>query len=184
MPVSEQTYERVALEDPDGNWELHCGQLRSKPGMTAAHNRIGRVLGYRLQQQLPLDVYEVSVDAARVRISERENYIPDVVVLPTAAVEAMEREHPTRLEAYREPMPLIVEVWSPSTGAFDVQTKVPDYQRRGDLEIWRLHRDERTLRAWVRQPDGGYVETVYTGGVVRPSALPNVSIDLDELFSL
>jgi hypothetical protein len=34
MPVSEETYERVALED----WRqvgLHCGNLRSKPGMTA-----------------------------------------------------------------------------------------------------------------------------------------------------
>ena len=55
MPVSEQTYERPALEDPEGRWELHCGRLRSKPGMTAAHNRLGRVLGYRLQQQLPLN---------------------------------------------------------------------------------------------------------------------------------
>ena len=69
MPVSEQTYELVALEDPEGKWELHCGQLRSKPGMTAAHNRIGRVLGFRLQLQLPLDAFEVSVDAARVRIA-------------------------------------------------------------------------------------------------------------------
>jgi hypothetical protein len=75
---------------------------------TTAHNRIGRVLGYRLQQQLPLESYEVSVDAARVRISERESEIPDVAVLPTAMVAAMAREHPTRLEAYQEPLPLIV----------------------------------------------------------------------------
>lgn len=184
MPVSEQTYERLALEDPDGKWELHCGQLRSKPGMTTGHNRIGRVLGYRLQQQLPLGSYEVSADAARVRISERDSYIPDVVVLPTATVEAMERDHPTQLEAYRQPLPLIVEVWSPSTGEYDVHTKVPDYQRRGDLEIWRLHHGDRTLTAWVRQPDGTYVDTVYTGSNVRPTALPNVSIDLDELFNL
>ena len=184
MPVTEQTYEQVALEDPDGKWELHCGRLRSKPGMTATHNRIGRVLGYRLQQQLPLDAFEVSVDAARVRISERESYIPDVVVLPTAIVEAMEREHPTRLEAYREPLPLIVGVWSPSTGEYDVATTVPEYQRRGDLEIWQLNHGERVLRTWVRQPDGSYVETVYTGGIVRPAALPNVSVDSDELFSL
>jgi hypothetical protein len=38
MPVSEQTYERVALEDPGGAWELACGQLRSKPAMTIEHN--------------------------------------------------------------------------------------------------------------------------------------------------
>jgi Uma2 family endonuclease len=88
------------------------------------------------------------------------------------------------VETYREPLPLVVEVWSPSTGEYDVHTKAPDYQRRGDLEIWRLHQAERTLTAWVRLPDGSYVETVYGGGIVRPAALPNVSIDLDGLFNL
>jgi hypothetical protein len=38
MAVSQQTYERVALEDPDGRWELHGGRLREKPGMTWAPN--------------------------------------------------------------------------------------------------------------------------------------------------
>lgn len=30
MPVSEATYERLALEDVDGQWEYLCGQLRQK----------------------------------------------------------------------------------------------------------------------------------------------------------
>ncbi len=30
MPVSEQTYRVVALEDPEGQWELHRGRLREK----------------------------------------------------------------------------------------------------------------------------------------------------------
>jgi Uma2 family endonuclease len=43
------------------------------------------------------------------------------------------------LELYVEPLPLVVEVWSPSTGQYDVDEKLPEYQRRGDLEIWRFH---------------------------------------------
>jgi Uma2 family endonuclease len=76
-----------------------------------------------------------------------------------------------------------VEIWPRSTGDYDVEEKLPEYQRRGDLEIWRLHPYERTLTAWRRQPDGSYTETIYTGGVVHPVALPGVAIDLDALFA-
>jgi hypothetical protein len=69
MPISEETFERVALEDPDGKWELHCGRLTY-------------------------------------------------------------------------------------------------------------------LIASVREPDGSYTEHVFHGGLIRPRALPNVAIDLDELFDL
>ena len=33
MPVSAETYERVALEDPEGKWEPVCARLRRKPIM-------------------------------------------------------------------------------------------------------------------------------------------------------
>jgi Uma2 family endonuclease len=77
---------------------------------------------------------------------------------------------------------LIVEVWSRSTGDFDVDAKLPEYQRRGDLEIWRIHPYERTLITWRRQADGTYNELLYTAGAVQPMALPDVTIDLDALF--
>jgi Uma2 family endonuclease len=87
------------------------------------------------------------------------------------------------LETYTESLPLVVEIWSPSTGQYDLQTKLHEYQRRGDLEIWRIHPYERTLTAWRRQPDGSYAESTHTNGTVKPVALPNVSIDLDGLFA-
>jgi Uma2 family endonuclease len=80
-------------------------------------------------------------------------------------------------------LPLVVEAWSPSTGEYDVDTKFPIYRDRGDLEIWRLHPYDRTLTRWVRLADGGYREDVFTGGDVRPVALPDVVIDLDALFA-
>ena len=184
MPVTEETYERVALEDPDGKWELHCGRLRSKPAMTTQHNRVGRVLGYQLQRRLPLDAFEVSVDHARVHVSPSRDYIPDVAVIPTSVVERMEREQPTGLESYADQLPLIVEVWSPSNGENDRTEKLAGYRKRGDTEIWLLHRPDRTLRSWIRRPDGGYAEQIHHGGNVEPVALPGVHIDLDELFRL
>ena len=184
MPISETTFERVALEDPDGKWELHCGRLRSKLGMTAKHNSIGDRLAFRLQLQLAVDAYRVTGDRAYVRVSETRTYIPDVAVIPMSLVERMEREQPSHLEVYPDALPLVVEIWSPSTGDEDLTEKVPGYQQRGDAEIWLLHHQQRTLRAFVREPDGSYTEHVHHGGIVRPRALPDVAIDLDELFDL
>ncbi len=86
------------------------------------------------------------------------------------------------LEVYSNALPLVVEIWSPSTSSYDIDEKLAGYQRRGDHEIWRLHPYERTLTGWRRQPDGTYAETVYEGGTVEPVGLPRVSIDLDGLF--
>jgi Uma2 family endonuclease len=181
--MREDRYERIALADPEGKWELDCGRLRSKPPMTTAHNQIARVLGFRLQSQLPWDEYVVSVDTGRVRRPTGRYYVPDVAVIPAELVRRALRERPTALEAYGEPLPLVVEVWSPRTGEYDVETKLEQYQQRGDREIWRVHPIERTLTAWRRQPNESYTETVVRGGIIEPVALSGVRIDLDALFT-
>jgi Uma2 family endonuclease len=180
MPVSEQTYTQVALEDVEGSWELVCGQLRRKPAMTQEHNSIARRLGYALQRQLPIDDFEVAVNTGRVRIPGGSHFVPDVMVIPSAASAGL-RGRPA-IEAYDDPLPLVVEVWSPSTGEYDVDTKLPEYRRRGDLEIWRIHPYERTLTAWTRAAGGSYTERTVTGGEVRPVALPGVVVLLESLF--
>ncbi len=88
------------------------------------------------------------------------------------------------VETYDEPLPLVVEVWSPSTGDYDVETKLQDYQVRGDAETWRLDTCDRSLTAWVRQEDGSYATVRHTGGLVRPAALPAVEVDLALVFRL
>jgi len=180
MPVSEKTYLRVALEDP-GQWELHGGQLRRKPGMTAEHNDVALELGYRLRHQLNRQDYRVRVSMGHVRRSSESYYIPDVFVIPSELFQQA-RGRPNTLETYSAPLPLVIEVWSPSTGDYDVDSKLPEYQARGDLEIWRVHPFERTLKAWRRQPNGSYSAFEYAGGVVQPASLPGIAIDLDMLF--
>ena len=178
--MSERTYLQLALEEP-GRWELHCGSLRRKPSMTAQHNEVASELYYRLRQQIDRTRFTVRLNMGQVRRTSENYFIPDVFVVATELVRA---QRPLRnvLKAYEAPLPLVVEVWSPSTGDYDVDSKLPEYQRRGDLEIWRLHPFDRTLIAWWRQPDGTYAESHYAGGIVRLSALPDVTIDLDTLF--
>lgn len=180
MPTSEKTYLQVALDEPGANWELHCGELRRKPSMTMEHNDIAEHLAYLLHSQLDRSQFRVRTNAGRTRVATGSYYIPDVFVVPTSL--ALRLKGRRVLEAYSEPLPLVVEVWSPSTGDYDVETKLPDYRRRGDAEIWRIHPYERTLTAWRRGPDGEYTETMYTAGMVASESLPGVRIELGDLF--
>lgn len=181
MPVSEQTYQCVALEDSDGQWELDGGRLREKQGMSAAHNDVMAYLGVMLGAQLNRDEHRIRINAGRVRQSPHNYFIPDVCIVPTSLFEQL-RGQPGRLESYSEPLPLVVEIWSPSTGDYDLVRKLPAYQRRGDLEIWFIHPFDRTVRIWRRQANDSYSETIIRNGHLELIALPGVTIDLDRLF--
>lgn len=181
MPVTEERYLQLVLEDPDGKWELIDGCPRKKPAMTWEHNHTARELTFILNLQLGRSQYEVVHDSGRVRRSERNYFVPDICVVPMEMVGRLFTE-PGMVESYSEPLPLVVEVWSRSTGDYDVTEKLDEYKRRGDEEIWLIHPYERTLTAWHRQPDGSYVESHYRGGLVQPIALPNVTIELDRLL--
>ena len=181
MPVSAETYQRVALEDPEGHWELDRGRLREKPGMTFAHNETIHLLTEQLYDQVDLRRFTVRINHGHVRRSDETYYIPDLFVVPRG-LRNQDWSQRHVLETYADPLPLVIEVWSPSTGGYDVDAKLPEYRRRGDLEIWRLHPYDRVLTVWRRQADGDYAVLEFRGGVVEPVALPGVRIDLDVVF--
>jgi Uma2 family endonuclease len=181
--MSEETYQEFALGDPQGQWELSRGQLREKPGMSVDHGVVTDNLLEFLYDQLDRSEYRIRSTHARLRRSADTYYVPDIAVIPTPVVQAL-LEQPGSLDAYPEPLPLVVEIWSPSTGRYDINEKLPDYQARGDLEIWYVHPYERTLTARRRRLDGSYTESVYRGGIVRPESLTGVEIDLDAPFAL
>jgi Uma2 family endonuclease len=182
MPISFETYQRVALEDPEGKWELICGRLREKPPMTTEHEDVARNLAWELSRQLSRREFSVGQGSPNLAAPGGNYRIPDVCVIPRQLIRRRRAEHPATFEVYPDSMPLVAEVWSPSTGNQDIETKLNEYQSRGDLEIWLLHPYERTLTAWRRQADGSYTEERLSGGTARPLALPGVSIELDSLF--
>src|SRR5437870_1296195 len=83
MLVSEAEFLERALEERDAKWELHCGTLRHKPGMTVEHNDVTTRLFARLYQQLNEQDFRVRSNAGHVRRSADRYYIPDVFVVPT-----------------------------------------------------------------------------------------------------
>ena len=182
MSVTEQTFEQLVLNDPERQWELHHGLPREKPKMSIGHNMVIERLVRQLLPQLSPETVSLRFNMGHVRRADEIYYIPDVYVVPVASSRPLP-DLPDRLEIFDAPLPLVVEVWSPSTGTYDVSSKIPEYQLRGDQEIWRLHPYEHTLMAWRRQADGSYAETLHRGGKIEPIALPRVTIDLDALFA-
>src|SRR6266508_1662117 len=159
MVVQELTYEEIALAEPKRRWELHDGRLREKPEMTDSHHVVTNRLARQLFAQLDFDVYDIRIDTTRLRRDEPHYYIPDLAVITVPSSLPLARRS-GRLEVFGVPLPLVVESWSPSTGDYDTEEKLPKYMERGDREIWLIHPFELTLTVWRRQPDGTYAKSV------------------------
>jgi Uma2 family endonuclease len=179
--LSEQAYRDLALSDPDHLWELWDGVPVEKPLMSVMHDDVAFQLGRLLQNQLDRNVFRVNVNGGKTRYTARNYFIPDVAVIPAALVMPLRRD-PGAFNAFAEPLPLVVEIWSRTTGDYDIAAKLPVYRQRGDLEIWFIQPYERTLTTWRKQPAGTYAEEVYGGGIAPVAALPDVAIDLDALL--
>jgi Uma2 family endonuclease len=179
--ITEEEYLRLVVAEPDRQLELYDGEVREKPPVSWEHGDVALELAYLLRQQIDRREFRIAINDWRVRPGPGSIYIPDLIVVPTAYGDEY-KERPGVLAIFRDPLPLVVEIWSRSTGDYDVNAKIPEYRRRGDQEIWRLHPYERTITAWRRQADGSYIETIYRDGAIQPIALPGVSIDLAALF--
>jgi Uma2 family endonuclease len=179
MRTSENEYQEITEVDHVRHWELLDGHLREKPGLTWEAAELVSVLSSLLFNQLDRREYRVRI-IGRVR---RPGTIlrPGVCVVPTPFGEEF-RGRPDVPAIFSEPLPLVVDVWSRSTGDYDVDVKVPIYQRRGDLEIWRIHPYDQTVTVWRRQEDGSYDESVYRDGIIRLAAVPSVTIEVEQLF--
>ncbi|MEX1102855.1 MAG: hypothetical protein WED87_01310, partial [Dehalococcoidia bacterium] len=76
MPVSEATYKQLSLEDDENKWELVCGQLRTKPGMTHSHADVAMQLAFILLRQLDRRAFRVRENNSRTRVEQGTYFIP------------------------------------------------------------------------------------------------------------
>ena len=180
--ITDPEFLALAWEDPDAHWELFDGEPRPKPVMSAKHNTAMLELAHMIRSQLDPGRFRFRANAGYVRWNERNSFIPDVFVVPFGQFE--EQLNRDELERYAEPLPFVVEVWSPSTGEYDRGVKFAAYKARGDAEIWFVHPIARYVQRWVRQEDGAYLESVHERGTVDITSLPGVTVDLDALFAM
>ncbi len=188
MGLSDALYRQVALADPQGHWELVDGRLRGKPGGTFLHNYVASNLITDLVLLVEGSQGAVRTNAPRLRVQTPPRspyssfFLPDVCVVPRKSVERRLRENPEQLEEYDEPMLFVAEVWWDPTDDYDVDRKLFEYRRRGDLEVWRVHPHEEAVTRWIRLENDAYAESVLRSGSVQLSALPNVEIEIESLF--
>jgi Uma2 family endonuclease len=165
--ISDQEFERFVLSGVEGTWELHAGRLMEKPALDGIRGTVVTRLARQLLAQLDAAEYEVRVNDGYVRATRDTILVPDLFVAPAA---------PDQLNSVRttshfrtEPMPLLVEVWTPDRDCGDADARILTYQQRGDREIWLIRPDDRTLTTWVRRLDGTYAETIYQSGAPWPA---------------
>ena len=108
--------------------------------------------------------------------------MPDVFVVE--ASEALQfRGLDATLEAYSAPVPFVAEVWSRSTGQYDLVEKLEANRLRGDREIWLLHPYEKWVRINQKTADGSYSQREVAHGLIALAGLPGVTIDVGSLLS-
>lgn len=171
------TYERLAAHDEYERTELWDGVPVEKPTMSHGHGDVMVALVIAIDPQLDFGQARLRVNHAKLAVPGGTYYIPDVAILPAAAF-----GEPTDADLNHAPAMLVAENWSPSTGAYDVNVKLPGYMARGDAEIWRVHPLERIVTRWVRMPDGRYQETTIADGRIELAALPGVGVDVASVF--
>jgi Uma2 family endonuclease len=181
MAVSIKTFEQLALEEPAEKWELADGHVRKKPAMTMKHYDLAFELAYAIRSQVSHDRFHVRCDQGRL-LSGTSYLVPDVFVVEANQADQF-RGLDATLEAYSEPVPFVAEVWSRSTGQYDLAGKLDAYRQRGDQEVWLLHPYEKWIRINLRGPSGDYIESDVRSGLVRLTAIPGVVINVESLFA-
>lgn len=123
MALTAELTQRLATEPSEGTWELVDGQLREKPTMSARHHDVSALIGYYLMDQLDFSQFRVHINGSRLARTVRSYFVPDVAVIPIEFFPAT-AENPRALDYYDVPLPLVVEVWPPSTGGYDIDAKL------------------------------------------------------------
>lgn len=182
MPISEATYERVALESrEEETWELWDGCLRRKPDVTLFHESTNRALFRQIDRQLDGQHFEAWTNSVKLRRGPGTYFVPDVVVTRREDAAALEA-NPEQLAVFDAPAMFVAETWSPSTREYDVRSKLPEYRERGDMEVWLVDHKRREVSAWIRTAAGTYLERTYRSGIVTLAHLPGVAVDIDTLW--
>jgi len=112
-----------------------------------------------------------------VRLDDQSEPQPDLILLRPAA-DFYRRRHPGP-----DDILLLVEA-SESTLEMDRKEKLPAYGRAGIAEVWIVNLNELTVEIFLEPQFTGHASkvTLREGDVARPSAFPDVRVDVAELL--
>ena len=142
-----------AMPDDGHRYELLDGMLIVSPAPRRGHQRAVLNLARRLADLEPADL-EVLIAPFDVVLALDTVLQPDVLV--ASRTDLTERDLPAA------PL-LAVEVLSPSTRLFDLNTKKARYELAGVASYWLVDPDVPSVTVWQRR-DGTYVEAARATG--------------------
>lgn len=133
FPSSAQAFtvdDLLELPDDGNRYELFNGSLLVSPAPTPMHQLIITNALLMLQHVMPPPL--VALTTVNVRVSDKDFYIPDLVVVPEEAARNVE------LMFSPADILLAAEVVSPSTKMRDELFKVEAYAKAGIPTYWRI----------------------------------------------
>jgi len=165
-------------ETRDERLELIEGELFVTPSATPLHQDISGNL-YIVFRNVVLEsglgrVFYAPLD---VRLAENTIVQPDLIII-------LSDRRPVLTTARVEGAPsLAVEIISPSTSAYDLETKGNLYAQYGVPEYWLADPDAETITIFSDPRDGRYRMEETTSDIAISVTIPELSADLKALFA-
>jgi len=175
-----------SLTMPENRFEeIVHGESRIMPPVTFLHACLIRRLSKLLEMQMRPPEYtlfggDVGLGIERAPLTYR---IPDLMVFRTGSLRR-DRAETARNDPYVWTVPeLIVECLSPSNRKGAVEELLADYERIGVPEVWLLDPDEPQFTSYRYESGALQRRLAAHTGPVSPSVLPNVVVDLADLWN-
>jgi Uma2 family endonuclease len=124
----------------DGNrYEIADGRLVVSPAPATRHGKVLQGLRKSLERPAP-EGFEVLTVGLGVEMNRRRSlYIPDLLIVPSASLEADRKNLPA------DEVLLVAEVLSPSNAGFDLVQKRHDYAAAGIPRYWIVDPQPKTI---------------------------------------
>ena len=165
---------------PEGTLaELFDGALVVSPAPTLRHQRIAaRLFAALFRFVEEREAGAVFFSPVDVRLS------PDIVLQPDIVFVAADRLHLLGKQEVEGAPGLVVEVLSPSTGAYDLTQKRRIYEEAGVREYWIVDPAEQTVEV-LALTDGGYqtATRVRHKGMAGSALLAGFGVEAGALFA-
>jgi Uma2 family endonuclease len=156
-----------AMPDDGHRYELIDGVLVVTPSPQHRHQRVSMRLSNLLFASCP-DELEVLTAPFDVALADDTVMQPDILVARVADL--------TRRDLPTAPV-LAIEILSPSTRLFDLNTKKARFEVAGCASYWVVDPDEVGLTAW-ELVDGRYVEVAHVVGADRFTATRPYAVEV------
>lgn len=162
--------EYLSLPDDGYRYELIDGVVVMTPSPDFDHQDVRGEIEYQLRAHVRKTQCGWVGSEVDVRLSARLVYRPDLLFING-------KDHPRRPKRIDFAPDLVAEVLSPSTTAFDLETKRADYEKKGVLEYWIVDPQDGSM-TFLRLERGRYVEAKPLRGRFASRAVAGFKLDL------